>query len=523
MSGTQHQDTRDLARFGYKQELDRTLGGFSSFAAGFSYISILTGGVQLFYLGFGSAGPSFFWTWPVVFLGQFAVALCFAEMAAHYPLSGGVYQWSKSVGSPEVGWMAGWVYLACSVITLAAVALALQATLPQISPWFQLVGSPSDPTDGAMNAVIWGCLLIVVSTVINSVGVRLMARINNVGVFAELLGVVLLIVFLALRMRRGPAALLDTPSAGTGYGSLGPFLGASLMASYVMYGFDTAGALAEETSDPRRRAPWAILQALAAAGLVGGLLIVFGLLAAVDLSDPELGRLSGGLPMIVKDVLGPRLGRLFLCEIVFAVTVCALAVHAGSVRLTFAMARDNNLPCSRALAKVQADTRTPILPAVVTGALAVGILLVNVNLPHIVETLCSVAIVWANLAYLLVTLPLLVVRLRGWPDSDPGDLDATKTTGSGLFSLGRFGLPINLLAVVWGIAVIVNVSWPRPAIYGSHPWGRHAATISTLTLMGVGAAYFWLSRRQRSGILPEHAADDPLIEPESGVLSHQFS
>jgi hypothetical protein len=44
-------DARDLAAFGYRQELDRTLGRFSSFAAGFSYISILTGLFQTFYLG----------------------------------------------------------------------------------------------------------------------------------------------------------------------------------------------------------------------------------------------------------------------------------------------------------------------------------------------------------------------------------------------------------------------------------------------------------------------------------------
>jgi len=521
---TQNQDSRDLARFGYKQELDRTLGGFSSFAAGFSYISILTGGVQLFYLGFGAAGPAFFWTWPAVFLGQLSVALCFAELAARYPLSGGVYQWAKSVGSPEVGWMAGWVYLACSVITLAAVALALQGSLPQISSWFQLVGSPSDPADGAMNAVIWGCLVIGLSTLINSVGIRFMARINNIGVFAELLGVILLIVLLAIRMRRGPEVLFEMKrgeGSGTGLGGFGPFLTASLMASYVMYGFDTAGSLAEETDDPRRRAPRAILQALGAAALMGGLLIAFGLMAAVDLSDPALGRLSGGLPLVVKDVLGPRLGRVFLGEVVFAVTVCVLAVHAGSVRLMFAMARDNGLPCSSALARVQAETRTPILPAIVTGASAIGILMVNVNLPTIVETLCSVAIVWANLAYLLVTLPLLIMRMRGWPEDTSES--ALGTSSGRLFSLGRLGLPINLAAVAWGVAVVVNVSWPRPEIYGSHPWGRHAATLSTLLLIGLGAAYCWKIRAQRAGILPEHAAEEPPIEPEPGVLYHRFS
>ena len=234
----------------------------------------------MFYLGYAAGGPAFFWTWPVVFLGQFTVALCFAELAAHYPLSGGVYQWSKRTGSPGLGWMTGWVYLACAVISLAAVALALQATLPQIAPVFQVIGDGSDEADRARNAVLLGCVLIGLSTLINAVGVRLMARINNVGVFTELVGVVLLIVLLFAKARRGPEILLQAQGRADGSpsGYLGPFLAAAVMASYVMYGFDTAGTLAEETDEPRRRAPWAILRALAAAGAIGGLLIVAGLL-----------------------------------------------------------------------------------------------------------------------------------------------------------------------------------------------------------------------------------------------------
>src|SRR5580658_9959783 len=133
-------DIQDLAAFGYKPVLDRTLGSFSSFAAGFSYISILTGVFQMFYVGYGAGGPAFYWTWPLVFLGQITVGLCFAELAARYPLSGGIYQWSRWIGSGGVGWMAGWVYLSGSIIGLAAVALALQATLPQIAPVFQVIG-----------------------------------------------------------------------------------------------------------------------------------------------------------------------------------------------------------------------------------------------------------------------------------------------------------------------------------------------------------------------------------------------
>ena len=277
-----------------------------------------------------------------------------------------------------------------------------------------MIGDSADQSDSAKNAVLLGCLLIGLTTVINSVGVRLMARINNVGVIAELIGVTVLIVLLAFHIRRGPSVFLDTQDRGAGQplGYLGPFLAAALMASYVLYGFDTAGTLAEETDLPRRRAPWAILQALAASGLAGALLMFFGILAVSDPALRELGRISGGLPFLVKDVLGSRLGVLLLLEVVFAVFVCALAVHAGTIRLMFAMARDNNLPCPHALAHVQSWSKAPIIPSVVVGVLAAAILVVNINLPNVIEILCSVAIVWANLAYLLVTAPLLLARLR---------------------------------------------------------------------------------------------------------------
>ncbi len=501
-------DTRDLAAFGYKQVLDRTLGSFSSFAAGFSYISVLTGIFQTFYLGYGAGGPAFYWTWPLVFLGQGAVALCFAELAARYPLSGGVYQWSRRLSSRGVGWMAGWVYLSGSIISLAAVALALQATLPQIAPAFQLIGDSADRGSAAANAVILGCSLIAVSTLINSVGVRLLARINNAGVIAELLGVALLIVLLAASIRRGPAILFDTlghGQAGAG-GYLGPFLAAALMASYVMYGFDTAGSLAEETANPRRRAPWAILQALCAAALAGCLLILFGILAVSDPGAPELGVISGGLPFLIKSVLGAKLGVVLLVEVVFAVFVCALAVHAAAVRLMFAMARDNNLPFAGALSSVSPHSRAPVVPSVVVGVMAAVILAANFKVPNAIEMLCSVAIVWANLAYLMVTFPLLLSR------RSRAGLGASRAA-AGHFSLGRWGLPINLAAVVWGLFIVSNISWPRTAIYGTDPWGRFAAPLSTLALITSGAAYYLLYQRKRTGIVPRHFAGESLDRP----------
>jgi urea carboxylase system permease len=499
---TLERDVRDLAAFGYRQRLDRTLGGFSAFAAGFSYLSVLTGSSQLFHLGYAAGGPAFFWTWPAVFAGQLLVALCFAELAARYPLSGGVYQWSKQVGSGTVGWMAGWVYLACSVITLASVALALQTTLPQLAPWFQLVGRPDDRMDSARNAVLLGSAAVAISTLINAVGVRLLARVNNVGVFVEMLGALLLIALLAAHARRGPSVVFDTLGRGAGrpLGYLGPALAASLMASFVLYGFDTAGTLSEETDDPRRRAPRAILLALAAVGLAGSLLVFTAVRAAPELDDPALSLGSGGLPYVVNAALGPALGAPFLAAVAFSIFACTLTVHAAAVRLTFAMARDNHLPFSAALARVHEGSRTPALPAVVIGAAAVALLAVNADSPQIIEVMASVAVVWANLAYLFVTAPLLALRLR------IGRGEETEPEG---FGLGRWGLAVNLAAVAWGALVVVNIGWPRPEIYGDGPVGRFGAAPATAAMLAAGWLYQRLARR-RLGVLDEHrASPDP--------------
>src|SRR3954471_14302270 len=88
-------DAADLAKFGYKQELKRSLGGFSSFAVAFSYISPSTGIFALFYLGLTTVGGVFIWSWPIVAIGQLLVALGWAELSSHYPVAGSVFQWTK--------------------------------------------------------------------------------------------------------------------------------------------------------------------------------------------------------------------------------------------------------------------------------------------------------------------------------------------------------------------------------------------------------------------------------------------
>ncbi len=488
-----------MEHFGYKESLDRGIGKFGSFAAGVSYISILTGTFQLFYFGFGTAGPAYLWSWPIVLIGQLAVALCFMELAAKYPVAGSVYNWSKQLGSRIVGWSAGWLMLAASIVTLSAVVLALQLNLPRLWRGFQFVGDGTGPYDSATNAVILGTALILFTTVVNALGVRLMAMINSAGVFIELIAAVLIAIILALHSVRGPAVFfaMNGYGAGESGGFLGAFLVASLASGYVMYGFDTASSLGEETVEPRRTAPKAILRAILASFVIGGAILVFAVMAAPNLQDPQIASVSGGLQYIVEQVMWGPLGKIFLTCIVIAVTVCALAVHTAAIRLTFAMARDNALPFGERLARVNPDTQTPILPAVVIGVIAALILVVNIGQPKIFTVLTSIAIIMIYLAYLAVTGPMLKRRLAGqWP---PSDLAA-----GGYFTMGRWGMLVNVVAVIWGAGMALNLAWPREAIYGTPWYNTWGAFAYTGVILGSGLLWYALKGRHHIGTLASH-------------------
>jgi amino acid transporter len=275
-----------------------------------------------------------------------------------------------------------------------------------------------------------------------------------------------------------------------------------------MYGFDTASSMGEETIDARRTAPRAVLRAVTASFVLGGLILLFGLMSVDDLGDPQLSSATGGLQYVLLQAAGNGLGKAFLVCIVVAITVCCLAVHTATIRMMFAMARDNNLPFAARLARVDPRRKTPVVPAVLIGVLSISILLVNIRQPQIFTTITSIAVVMIYLAYLLVTVPMLVARLRGrWPL--PGARGDRR-----YFSLGRLGLPVNVLAVLWGAGMALNLAWPRREVYNATEpyhwylqWGA-ALFIGVIALAGL--AYYRLRQRHRTGVLPDHAAERPL-------------
>ena len=439
-SAEHNRDSADLARFGYQQELKRSLGLGSSFAVAFSYISPSTGIFTLFALGLTTLGGVFIWTWPVVALGQFIVALNFAEVSSHYPVAGSVFQWTKYLSNRTYSWFTGWIYLFAGILTVAAVV----ATLPlALIPALNGLGWHSLNAASLHTQLVVALITLAVITVLNIYGVRLVALINNTGVVFEILGMfVFALVLLAFHNHQGFSVV--TNSAGI-HVAPNTFLAAMFMSLFVIYGFDTASTLAEETRDPRRAAPKAVLYSVIGAFVIGGVFLLGTLVAIPNLGAAVKG--AYGPAQIIEANFSTAFATIYLLVVSAAIFVCCLSIMAATIRLCFGMARDNTLPVSKPLARVSPTLHTPVWTCIVIAVLAA--------VPFIKYSGVAIIAIAATgmiyLSYFLGNLVIMRARLRGWPKT------------SAPFRLGRWGLLVNVVALLYGGAMLINFAWPRPA------------------------------------------------------------
>ena len=511
-----------LQKLGYKQELRRTLGFLSNFAVAFSYISVSTGTFSLFYLGILAGGPAFFWTWPIVAIGQFIVALNFAELASHFPIAGSIYQWSKRLSGFTLGWFTGWIYFFAGVLTITAVAFTVPIPLLAI-----FTGIPATIL-GIPSAVFIALVSIVVGTIINIVGVRVVAFVNNIGVAAEIIGMfvfalVLLIFFNHQSLGflfNGPTANVSpqvlsqnlgipgaqwTPPLGDVY--IGAFAAAMFMSLFVIYGFDTAGTLGEETRDPQRNAPRGVLWAIGLSAIAGILFLGGTILSIKDLprieniaagANPNIP-FTGTLPTIITDALGTNWGNVYLGVVLVAVCVCTLAIQSATIRLMFSMGRDGRLPFGRVWGSVNPIFRTPLWAGVAVMILSA--------IPFLYSTAIGVIVTGATgliyVSYFMNNIASLGARMRGWP--------RVKAP----FSLGQWGMLVNILALVYGGLMIINFLWfgglrnvyTNPVMGSAFSsWanipllgGTPIFEFSLVVLFGVGAIY-WFGFKRRAVI-----------------------
>jgi amino acid transporter len=439
-------DAHDLGRFGYKQELRRALGVYSSFAVAFSYISPSTGIFTLFApIGLAIAGPFFFWSWPLVALGQFIVALNFAEVSAHFPVAGSVYQWTKYLSSRPYSWITGWIYLFAGVLTVTAVV----ATIPGLVLIPLLNNLGLTVTNNAQIQVAIALVILVSITLLNIFGVRLVALINNTGVVFEILGmVVFALVLLIFYHHQSATVVFDSNYLGSGFTG-GAFLAAMFMSLFVIYGFDTASTLAEETKNPRAMAPKAVLASVVGAFIIGGIFLYSIIVAIPDMgkyvADAGTGKI-GSPADILTAVLPSWMANVYLVVVLAAIYVCCLAILTSTIRLAFGMARDGKLPLARYYNKVSPSLHTPVGVCIVVGLLAAVPFLYYSG----AGTIAISATGMIYLSYLLGNIAILIARTKGWPKEQAP------------FKLGGWGTIVNVLALVWGGSMLVNFLWPRP-------------------------------------------------------------
>ncbi len=439
-------DSADLAKFGYKQELKRSLGTFSSFAVAFSYISPSTGIFTLFALGLVTIGGAFIWTWPVVAAGQFIIALNFAEVTSHYPLAGSVFQWTKYMAGRTYSWFTGWIYLFAGILTVTAVVATLPlALIPAINGlgWHSL--GAGNTTTYLHTSLVVAAITLVVITVLNIFGVKLVSIINNTGVLFEILGMfVFALILMIFHNHQGIGVVFHSGGLHVGPST---FLIAMFMSLFVIYGFDTASTLAEETRDPRRAAPKAVLFSIIGAFIIGGVFLLGTLMAIPNLHTAITA--NGGLGWspanIIEANFSPHFATLYLLVVSAAIFVCCLSIMAATIRLCFGMSRDNQLPFSQHLSKVSPRLHTPVWTCI-TVAVVAAIPFIQYSGAGIIA-IAATAMIY--LSYFLGNVAILRARLRGWP----------KTRAP--FSLGSWGLVVNIVGLLYGGAMLINFAWPR--------------------------------------------------------------
>jgi amino acid transporter len=498
MSTTYRSDEEVLESFGYKQELKRSLSFWTNFAVGFAFISPVVGLYAIIALATFAAGPAWVWALFIVLAGQLLVASVFAELASQFPIAGGIYQWSRRLTTPTYAWFAGWIYVWTIMLTVTAVAYFG-------SVWLAAV---FDATPTANQQVLWALGLLVVTTFVNAVGLNPLKYVVNVGIVAECIASVLIGVLLLLFFRNHPISYLwEGLGAQASFNSgsyFAAFLAAIAISGWAFVGFDSCGSVSEETKDPMRRVPRAILFSLSSVGAVIILNAIAIGLSYEDTAAVMAGEVLDPVTPAVVDAFGSWSEKPFELVVLAAFVACGIAVQATATRVLFSLSRDRMLPGSSVLARV-GKNKVPLAALAVASVVSAAGLLFGLN-ARAVNTLITFGSGGYYITFWLVCVAALYARLSG------------RWVPAGRFSLGRFALPVNIAAVVWLTFEAINIAWPRTvlAVPGAKFYQVWAIILIFGVLSVIGLIYVLVSRPQDR--IARAQSMGGLAEPEQEVV-----
>ena len=482
-----------VSQFGYRQELRRALKFFSVFSVAFSIISITTGIFLNFGFGFEHLGPAMIWTWPVAAVGQLLVCLVLCELATRIPLAGANYQWGARLVSPSYGWFIGALGVMYGAVGLPAIMYLAAAPLSKY-----VVHSPN--ASNRVTLFIALCF-ITAAYLVNIISVQLAARVNNVAVFTEIIGTVVLALVLFFLW------VANYKHTDHGIGYLGHHFHlagqpywyaitlAALIGIFTIVGFESAADMSEEAVDARRSVPRAMIGSVVASA-VFGMIVLIGFVLAIP-SDKSFGEL--GLPGVFEYWIGSGLSRLFIGIVVFSMLALCVIGAAANARLIFAMARDNMLPGSSLLKVVNPQTRTPVPALVTSWAICVGVMIYGYNASNTFGTLVGATALVPFVVYFL-TVVAYGYKRRGL-ERMPG-----------AFNLGRYATPVFVGALGWLVVAILALALPKD-FHGADKYVFYGIVLAALWW---AAGLYPRLRRQTAGVvvIPEQGGTVDLTSTE---------
>jgi len=439
---SQSRDVQDLGRFGYAQELFRSMGGFSNFAISFSIISILTGAVTLYGYGLEMGGPlEMTLGWPLATFFTLLLAASMAELCSAYPTSGAMYHWAAALGGPASAWFVAWLNIVGLIAALAGINFSCAQF---ILPFLGITAS-------ATNIFLMFAFTLLGHGLINHYGVRLVALLNNTSVIVHIAGVAAIVGLIFWLAPLQPIKFLASAENFNGRRPYAwAFLLGLLQAHWTYTGFDGSAHMAEETRDPRRTAPWGMVIAVAVSGVVGYVLLIALTLAIRSIPEVLGAKDAQGNPVpaaiaILETAVGAKYGNAMAAFASMAMWFCGLSCVTSASRAVYSLARDHGMPFAGLMQRVNKKHGTPAAAiwAVVIASLAA---MAWTGAVPIVTSLSTVALYFA---YVIPVALGLRGRLRGstWP-------------ALAEWTLGRWGTAVNFIALFYTAFICVVLIMP---------------------------------------------------------------
>jgi amino acid transporter len=470
-----------LAKAGYRPELRRSLRFFSMFAIAFSIISITTGIFLNYGFGLSYWGPASIWTWPIVGVGNLMIALVVAELGTRIPLAGYAYQWSARLVNPTYGWFVGFAGLLYMTVGGAAIMYTVAAPL--------LLSEFNYTTPNPRLVLTVAIIMMLLPVVFNIISIQVAARVNNIAVFTEIIGTVvfgvLLFVLWGLKTKPTPygASILTNTTSVHHNPTIYAFALAGLIGAFTLVGFELAADMSEDAVNPRKSVPRGVIWAVVGSAVLGMLALIGFTVAIPSLSGAE----SAPLPLlyIAGYWLPSWLVKVFIAFVIFSMFAILVVGAGAQARLAYSMARDNMLPFSGFLRKVNPRTQTPIVALLVFAVIDIGALFYGYLQTSAFLTLVGATAVIPYIIYLLITAGYAYKRRT--LDSIPG-----------VFSLGRWAWPVIIFVLLYSALIIFVLTAPGP-FHSSDKVVLYGAGVALLWYV---AALVWRLRRGTAGVKP---------------------